>query len=100
MSDLNLLSKNELEALGREKGIELDRRLLKSKMVNQLQTFIDSLPAEEEVEEEVVEEISNDISALENINLDQLLSLAEGYGIDTSNIATKGELISSLISKL
>ena len=100
MSDLNLLSKNELEALGREKGIELDRRLLKSKMVNQLQTFIDSLPAEEEVEEEVVEEISNDISALENINLDQLLSLAEGYGIDTSNITTKGELISSLISKL
>ena len=100
MSDLNLLSKNELEALGREKGIELDRRLLKSKMVNQLQTFIDSLPAEEEVEEEVVEEISNDISALENINLDQLLSLAEGYGIDTSNIATKGELISSIISKL
>ena len=51
MSDLNLLSKNELEALGREKGIELDRRLLKSKMVNQLQTFIDSLPAEEEVED-------------------------------------------------
>lgn len=35
-ADLEKLSKLELEAFGREHGIELDRRFLKSKMVDQL----------------------------------------------------------------
>ena len=39
--DFKKLSKEELEKIGREHGIELDRRLLKSKMVKQLKEFID-----------------------------------------------------------
>lgn len=35
-ADLNKLTKDQLEELGREHGIELDRRFLKSKMVDQL----------------------------------------------------------------
>lgn len=42
MSDIDLkkLSKEELEQVGRQHGIELDRRILKSKMVKQLQEHI------------------------------------------------------------
>lgn len=38
MSDIDFkkLSKEELEQVGRQHGIELDRRLLKSKMIKQL----------------------------------------------------------------
>ena len=43
MEDLKKLSKNELEELGRKYGLELDRRILKSKMVKQLKDHIDSL---------------------------------------------------------
>lgn len=35
-ADLEKLTKDQLEELGREHGIELDRRFLKSKMVDQL----------------------------------------------------------------
>jgi len=44
MTKLNTkdLSKEELEELGRENGIELDRRLLKSKMVKQLDEHLAS----------------------------------------------------------
>lgn len=35
-TDIKKLSKEELEQVGRENGIELDKRLLKSKMVKQL----------------------------------------------------------------
>lgn len=44
MTKLNTkdLSKEELEELGREHGIELDRRLLKSKMVKQLDEHLSS----------------------------------------------------------
>ena len=38
--DFNKLSKKELEQVGRQHGIELDRRLLKSKMVKQLKEHI------------------------------------------------------------
>lgn len=43
MSDIDFkkLSKEELEQVGRQHGIELDRRLLKSKMAKQLKEFID-----------------------------------------------------------
>ena len=40
--DLMKLNKVELEKLGREYGIELDRRLSHAKLVVQLKAFIDS----------------------------------------------------------
>ena len=40
--DLMKLNKVELEKLGREHGIELDRRLSHAKLVVQLKSFIDS----------------------------------------------------------
>ena len=40
--ELMKLSKIELEKLGREHGIELDRRLSHAKLVVQLKAFIDS----------------------------------------------------------
>ena len=40
--DLLKLSKIELEELGREYGIELDRRISHAKLVVQLKSFIDS----------------------------------------------------------
>ena len=42
--DLMKLNKVELEKLGREHGIELDRRLSHAKLVVQLKAFIDSKP--------------------------------------------------------
>jgi hypothetical protein len=100
MSDVSKLSKDELEALGREYGIELDRRLLKSKMVSQLQEYIDSLPVEQTSEPVVEVSITDDLTDIDSISIDELVSLAEGYGVDTSVIGTKGKLISSLIGKL
>ena len=47
MSEYSKLSKDELEELGRKYGIELDRRLLKSKMVKQLDNHISSLSKDE-----------------------------------------------------
>jgi len=98
MTDFNSLNKDELEALGREKGIELDRRVLKSKMVNQLKDYIKTLPKEEVVEEKA--EISDDITAVQSIELSHLMQLASGYGVDTSNVNTKGKLMSLLLQKL
>ena len=42
MSEYSKLSKDELEELGRKYGVELDRRLLKSKMVKQLDEHLAS----------------------------------------------------------
>jgi len=50
--DLKKLSKKALEEIGRDKGIELDRRLKKDKLVEQLQ---DALDNEQPVEEVVAE---------------------------------------------
>ncbi len=47
MSEYSKLSKDELEALGRKYDIELDRRILKSKMVKQLENHISSLTKDE-----------------------------------------------------
>jgi transposase len=47
MSEYSNLSKEELEELGRKYGVELDRRLLKSKMVKQLDDHISSLSKDE-----------------------------------------------------
>ena len=100
MSDIKSLGKDELEALGREYGIELDRRLLKSKMVKQLQEHIDSIPADIVPEPIVKSSLSDDLTELDSLDTDKLLSLAKDYGIDTTVIGTKGKLISSLIEKL
>ncbi len=53
--DLNQLSKNALEELGRTKGIELDRRLTKKKLISQIADFFIT-KKKKEVVEEVVEE--------------------------------------------
>lgn len=47
MSEYSKLSKDELEDLGRKYDIELDRRILKSKMVKQLEKHISSLSKDE-----------------------------------------------------
>ena len=47
MSEYSKLSKDELEELGRKYGVELDRRLLKSKMVKQVENHISSLSKDE-----------------------------------------------------
>jgi hypothetical protein len=59
--NLKKLTKKALEALGREKGIELDRRLSKGKLVEQLEEALESKEQTSlvELKEEVVEEISN-----------------------------------------
>tara|TARA_R110001592_G_scaffold19883_3_gene81150 strand:- start:1582 stop:1884 length:303 start_codon:yes stop_codon:yes gene_type:complete len=100
MSDLNTLSKGELEAIGRQHGVELDRRLLKGKMVKQLQEYINSVP--ETPVEEPLEAVllSDDLSELDSISSDKLISLAKDYDIDASTIGSKGKLIISLIEKL
>ena len=41
--DFGILSKDELEDYGRTIGIELDRRLSKKKLINQLEEHIDYL---------------------------------------------------------
>lgn len=60
MEDLTKLSKKKLEELGREHGIELDRRLTKSKLVSQLKEALEEKPASlVDLKAEVVEEESN-----------------------------------------
>ena len=54
MSEYSKLSKDELEELARKYGVELDRRLLKSKMVKQLEKHISSISKDE------LEEIGED----------------------------------------
>lgn len=60
MTDLNKLTKTELEALGREHGIELDRRLTKPKLVEQLEVVLPEEPSEPtklvDLKAEVIEE--------------------------------------------
>tara|TARA_A100001391_G_scaffold136539_1_gene95284 strand:- start:361 stop:606 length:246 start_codon:yes stop_codon:yes gene_type:complete len=55
--DLKKLSKEELEALGRTKGVELDRRLTKSKLVKQLTSlFTSSNSSEAAIRAQIAEE--------------------------------------------
>jgi hypothetical protein len=59
--NLKKLTKKALEALGRENGIELDRRLSKGKLVEQLEEVLETKEPTSlvELKEEAVEEISN-----------------------------------------
>ena len=47
MSNYKTLSKDELEELGRKYGVELDRRIIKSKMIKQLEEHISTLSKDE-----------------------------------------------------
>jgi len=42
-AELNKMTKSKLEAMGRKNGIELDKRLTKDKLVNQLHKHMKSL---------------------------------------------------------
>ena len=64
MENLKKLSKDELEELGRKYDIELDRRLLKSKMVKQLKKHIESL------DKDSLEELARE----EGVELDKRLA--------------------------
>ncbi len=74
MSEYSKLSKEELEELARKYGIELDRRLLKSKMVKQLEKHISSL------------------------SKDQLEELAREEGVELDKRLTKEKLIDQVAS--
>ena len=58
--NLNKLTKLELEALGREHGIELDRRLTKPKLIEQLEVVLPEEPSKPttlvDLKAEVIEE--------------------------------------------
>ena len=69
MSEYSKLSKEELEELARKYGVELDRRLLKSKMVKQLEKHISS------------------------ISKDQLEELAREDGVELDKRLTKEKLV-------
>jgi len=43
LDNLNSMTKAEIEAVGRENGIELDRRKTKANMISELEAHIDSL---------------------------------------------------------
>jgi len=78
MSEYLNLSKEELEELARKYGVELDRRLLKSKMVKQLEKHISSLSKDE------LEELARE----DGVELDKRLSkeklVEQVADIDTS----------------
>ena len=59
--DLKKLSKIELEKLGREKGVELDRRLTKSKLVTQIANLFTSSSSSSEstIREQILSEHPN-----------------------------------------
>tara|TARA_A100000172_G_scaffold31102_2_gene18517 strand:+ start:621 stop:863 length:243 start_codon:yes stop_codon:yes gene_type:complete len=52
--DLNKLSKDELEELGRTKGVELDRRLTKPKLVKQISKLFTSKTSEATIREQIL----------------------------------------------
>ena len=59
MTDLNKLTKKQLEEIGREHGVELDRRLTKKKLVEAIEKLLDEPKTLVDLKAEVVEEESN-----------------------------------------
>ena len=55
-ADLKKLSKEELEELGRTKGVELDRRLTKTKLVKQISKLFTSNTSEATIKAQIAEE--------------------------------------------
>lgn len=50
MEDISKLTKKELEELGREHGVELDRRKKKGDLVEELREVVGDTPVQEEAE--------------------------------------------------
>ena len=75
--DLNKLSKNALEELGRTKGIELDRRLTKKKLIAQIADFFVTSKKKVEKKEEVVEEVVEEVAPVDTSSIPSAYS---GYG--------------------
>ncbi len=75
--DLNKLSKNALEELGRTKGIELDRRLTKKKLISQIADFFITSKKKVEKKEEVVEEVVEEIP---EVDVTDIPSSYSSYG--------------------
>ena len=74
-TELNKLSKEELEELGRTKGVELDRRLTKSKLVTQIAgLFKGSSTSSSSLRKQIEEEHPNWNSKLIDYELKKRLS--------------------------
>jgi len=87
MSEYSKLSKDELEALGRKYDIELDRRILKSKMVKQLEDHISSL-SKDELEKIAREDgVELDKRLTKEKLIDQVASIGEEVKSDESAIS-------------
>jgi poly-D-alanine transfer protein DltD len=86
MSDIDFkkLSKKELEDLGIKYGIDLDRRLLKSKMVKQLKNFIDSLSKDDLEQEARKEGVELDKRLTKDKLVSQVAEIGEEEVINTS----------------
>ena len=84
MSEYNKLSKEELEELGRKYGIELDRRLLKSKMAKQLEKHISSI-SKDDLEELAREDgVELDKRLTKEKLVEQVADIGEEKVVDTS----------------
>jgi len=56
MEDISKLTKKELEELGREHGVELDRRKKKDDLVEELREVVGDTPVQEEEAEVITEQ--------------------------------------------
>jgi len=84
MSKYSKLSKEELEELARKYGVELDRRLLKSKMVKQLEKHIASI-SKDELEELAREDgVELDKRLTKEKLVEQVADIEEEKEVDTS----------------
>jgi len=67
MTDLNKLTKTELEALGREHGIELDKRLTKPKLVEQLEVVLPEEPSKPTTPVDLKSEVIKEAPVLKEV---------------------------------
>ena len=93
MKDLKKLSKKELEDLGREHDIELDRRLTKAKLIEKLEEVITEEPTtlvdlKDEVVEEEAKKTSNVISKVPRNKITFIKYKKGSYlSVDGKNVA-------------
>lgn len=94
MSDIDFkkLSKNELEDLGLKYGIDLDRRLLKSKMIKQLKNFIDSLSKDDLEQEARKEGVELDKRLTKDKLVKQVASIGEKQNIPSVSEDIKAKM--------
>jgi hypothetical protein len=72
------MSKDELESLGREHGVELDKRMKHEDLIEQLKTAI------------------NDLGGLDSMTKKQLETLGREHGIELDRRYTKAKLITTM----